>query len=55
MRKATFLFSVIFAVLSLVGVGYVLYNGGEVSAGYAFIPMVLAVICISSYRNSLSK
>jgi hypothetical protein len=51
MKKMTFVFSVIFVILTFVGVGYVIYNGGKVNAGYAIVPMVFALICIEFYRN----
>jgi hypothetical protein len=51
MKKAAFILSVIFAILAFVGIGHVLYNGGRVNAGYAIIPMVLALACIAFCRN----
>lgn len=43
--------SVIFLILTFVGAGYILYNGGKVNAGYACVPMVFALISISFYRK----
>ena len=55
MKKAAVLLSVIFAILTFIGIGYVLYNGGKVNAGYAIIPMVLTFACIAFYRNNEKK
>lgn len=52
MKKIMFTLSVLFVVLTFVGAGYVLYNAGSVNAGYAVIPMVLALVCIAFYRKS---
>jgi len=51
MKKASLILSIIFIILTFVGAGYVLYNGGNINAGYAIIPMVLALVCITFYRN----
>ena len=48
MKKIMFTLSVLFVVLTFVGAGYVLYNAGSVNAGYAVIPMVLALVCIGT-------
>ena len=51
MKKAALILSIIFIILTFVGAGYVLYNGGKINAGYAIIPMVFALVCIAFYRN----
>ena len=51
MKKAALILSIIFIILTFVGAGYVLYNGGKINAGYAIIPMVFALVCITFYRN----
>ena len=51
MKKATLALSIIFTILTFVGAGYVLYNGGKVNAGYAVVPMVFALVSITFYRN----
>ena len=51
MKKAALILSIIFIILTFVGAGYVLYNGGKINAGYAIIPMVVALVCIAFYRN----
>ncbi len=43
MKKAALILSIIFIILTFVGAGYVLYNGGKINAGYAIIPMVFAL------------
>ncbi|MEY8517687.1 hypothetical protein AALC25_12405 [Lachnospiraceae bacterium 29-84] len=51
MKKAALILSIIFTILTFVGAGYVLYNGGKTNAGYAIVPMVFALACIAFYRN----
>ncbi len=50
-KKLAFTLSVVFIILTFIGAGYVLFNGGKVNAGYACIPMVFALISISVYRK----
>ena len=50
-KKLTLASSVIFTILAVAGAGYVLLNGGNVNAGYAGVPMVLALVSISFYRK----
>jgi hypothetical protein len=50
MKKVAFVFCVLFVILTFVGAGYVICNSGEVSPGYAVVPMV-ALICASFYRK----
>lgn len=52
MKKITFVLSIIFIILTFVGAGYVLVNHGQVSAGYACVPMVLALASVSVYKKS---
>ena len=51
MEKTALVLSVIFTILTFIGAGYVLFNGGKVNAGYACIPMVFTLISISVYRK----
>ena len=51
MKKIALVLSVIFIILTFIGAGYVLYNRGQVNAGYAIIPLVFALACIAFYRN----
>ena len=50
-KKLAFTLSVVFIILTFIGAGYVLFNGGKVNAGYASIPMAFALISISVYRK----
>lgn len=50
MKKLLFILGIIFAILTFIGAGYVIANKGTVNAGYAVIPMVLALICMNGYR-----
>jgi len=52
MKKLTVLmiFQIVFTILTFIGAGYVLINKGQVNAGYAVIPCVIAVI-FSSFIN----
>ena len=50
-KKLTLIESEIFIILTLVGAGYIILNGGKVNAGYACVPMVFALISISFYRK----
>lgn len=52
MKKFTLALGIIFTILTLTGSVYVLYNKGQVSAGYAVVPMVFAVTCLSFYRKN---
>lgn len=50
-KKLALALSVIFIILTFVGAGHVLLNGGTVNAGYACVPMVFTLISISFYRK----
>lgn len=47
--------SIIFIILTFVGAGYVLLSKGAVNAGYACVPMVLALATIAAYRGKRTK
>lgn len=51
MKKIALVLSVIFIILTFIGAGYVLYNRGQVNAGYATIPLVFALATLAFYRN----
>lgn len=55
MKRALFVLSLFFTVLTFVGAGYVLYTDGQANAGYAVIPLVIALTCISGYRAFKNK
>ena len=42
----------IFALLTFIGAGFVLFNHGKVNAGYAVVPMVFTVACLGIYRSN---
>ena len=50
-KKLALILSMIFIILTFVGAGYILFNGGKVNAVYACVPMVLALISLSFYRK----
>ena len=50
MKKIAFVLSIIFAILTFVGAGHVLINDGQVNAGYACVPMVLAIASYAGYK-----
>ncbi len=51
MQKLVLVLSIVFIILTFAGAGYVLLNRGNGNAGYAAIPMVCALACISFYRH----
>ena len=51
MKKIALILSIIFLVLTFVGACYVLLNHGHVNAGYACVPMVLALASFSVYKK----
>lgn len=51
MKNLILVLNVIFVILTFVGIGYVLVQHGQVSAGYACVPMVLALASFSFYRK----
>lgn len=50
-KKLALILSVVFIILTFIGAGYVLLNGGKVNAGYSCVPMLFALISISFYRK----
>ena len=51
MKKTALALSIIFIILTFIGAGYVLYNRGQVNAGYAIIPSLFALASTAFYRN----
>lgn len=51
MKKITLILGIVFLVFTFFGGGYVLMNHGQVNAGYAVVPSVLAIICFGYYRS----
>lgn len=55
MKNLLFVLSTVFVILTFVGITYVLINRGTVSAGYAVVPMVMALACSSAYKTPKKK
>lgn len=51
LKKFLFALSILFTILTFAGAGYVLFNKGEVSAGYSVVPMLWAVLFITTYKK----
>ncbi len=49
-KKILFALTILFIILTFIGAGYVIASKGTVNAGYAVIPAVWTVICMSGYR-----
>ena len=50
-KKLSLVLSIVFVILTFVGAGYILFNGGKVNAGYACVPMIFALLSISIYQK----
>ena len=50
MKKILLVCSIIFNTLAIIGAVYVLSLKGTVNAGYAVVPMVIGLSCLSAYR-----
>ncbi len=55
MKKVVLILWIVFIVLTFVGAGYIIFNGGRANAGYACVPMVFSLIFGGIYRSILSK
>lgn len=56
--KIYFIIAIIFTILTFAGAFYVISNNGEVSAGYAVVPMVFGITFSSFFhqaRNEINK
>lgn len=51
MKRFAQILSIIFVILTFVGAGYIWYHHGTVSAGYAVVPMLFALVSILFYRQ----
>ena len=51
MKKVLFVTTLIFILLSFAGAGYVFYTDGQANAGYAVIPLVIALVCAGGYLS----
>ena len=55
MKKLLLVLSIVFIVLTFVGEIFVLTSNGTANAGYAVIPMVIALACLAGYRTYKNK
>ena len=56
--KIYLIISTIFIILTFIGAFYVISNNGEVSAGYAVVPMLFVIIfsgLVNQERNEINK
>ncbi|WP_010169106.1 hypothetical protein [Candidatus Epulonipiscium viviparus] len=53
MKIALLVLSILFAILTFIGVGYILLNDGRISIAYAGIPFILEICCIAAYKKSI--
>ncbi|MDE5598520.1 MAG: hypothetical protein K2J04_11925 [Lachnospiraceae bacterium] len=51
LKKILFVLSILFTVLTFIGVAYVLLNKGQVSAGYPVVSMLWAVLFTTTYNK----
>jgi len=50
MKKLLLVLSIVFIALTFVGAIFVLTSNGTANAGYAVIPMVIALACLAGNR-----
>lgn len=55
MKKILLIISIVFILLTFFGAIYVLTSNGTANAGYAVIPMVIALACLADYRAYKNK
>ena len=51
MKKTAAILTILFVILTFIGAGYVLAQDGNASAGYACVPMLLALVFMSIYSQ----
>lgn len=51
MKKIYKYTSLLFSILTIIGAIYVFINHGQVSAGYACVPMVFSIASLALYRK----
>ncbi len=51
MKKIALILGIICLIFTFIGGGYVLINHGQVSAGYAVIPALWAMVCFGYYQR----
>lgn len=52
MKKLFPVLTILFAIATFIGAGYVLYTHSEVSAGYAVLPMLTAITGMLTYFSA---
>lgn len=55
MKKVLLMLSIVCIILTFAGAIFVLASNGTANAGYAVIPMVLALACLAGYRIGTNK
>jgi hypothetical protein len=50
MKRGLLAVSFFFMILTFIGIGYVFSTNGQANAGYAIIPMLLALVSLTAYR-----
>ena len=55
MKKMFQVLSIFFTILTFAGAIYVLTSHGTANAGYAVVPMVIGLACLSGYRTYRNK
>ena len=49
MKKLLLILSIVFIILTFAGAIFVLASNGTVNAGYAVVPLVVALTCLAGY------
>lgn len=55
MKRVALVLGIIFLILTFIGGAYVIFNKGQVNAGYAVIPSLFAMVCFGYYRTKGGK
>ena len=50
-KRVLLALSIVFAILTFCGAGYILYTGGNANAGYGCVPMLFELICLAESRR----
>ena len=55
MKKLLLILSIIFNILAIAGAIYVLTSNGTANAGYAVIPMLIGISCLTGHNAYTNK
>ena len=55
MKRLLLLLSIIFIILTFAGAVFVFTSNGAANAGYAVIPMMMTLACLSGYKVYTNK